>query len=99
MTRARTGLLMSAITTVVLIGRATAADLAALAARIDARVETRLQADGVEAAPVAGDVEFLRRVYLDLTGRIPRPADVHAFLADKGADRRRRLIDNLLEDP
>src|SRR5262249_14108273 len=30
---------------------------------------------------------------------IPRPADVHAFLADKSADKRRQLIDRLLEDP
>src|SRR5262249_1437129 len=45
------------------------------------------------------DSEFLRRASLDLTGRIPRPADVHAFLAERPADRRRKLIDRLLDDP
>jgi hypothetical protein len=50
------------------------------------------------AAP-ASDAEFLRRVYLDLTGRIPTVPQVRAFLADDSADRRAALIDELLETP
>jgi hypothetical protein len=53
----------------------------------------------VRPAPRADDAEFLRRAYLDLAGRIPRPADVHEFLADRAADKRAKLIDQLLEEP
>src|SRR5262245_58961555 len=94
-------LLMSALTALVFLGPATAAAPApaGLAARIDRRLEARWQADKVQPAPAADDAEFLRRAYLDVTGRIPRPAEVHAFLADRSADKRRRLIDRLLEGP
>ncbi len=70
-----------------------------LAKRIDARLAAIFQADDVKPAPRADDAEFLRRVTLDLTGRIPRAAEVHAFLADTSLDKRRRLIDRLLADP
>jgi hypothetical protein len=76
-----------------------ASDPSSLAAWIDERLGARWQADHVKPAPRADDAEFLRRAYLDLTGRIPRPADVHEFLGDGAANKRRRLIDRLLEDP
>jgi hypothetical protein len=50
-------------------------------------------------APAADDAEFLRRVYLDLTGRIPAVHDVHGFLADRDANKRRKLIGELLASP
>src|SRR6202044_2818249 len=50
------------------------------------------------AAPRADDAEFLRRVSLDLIGRIPTAAEVRAFLADSRADKRARTIDRLLAD-
>jgi hypothetical protein len=74
-------------------------DPSELASRIDKRLETRWKADKVHPAPLADDAEFLRRAFLDITGRIPRPADVHEFLADKSSDKRRKLIDGLLDDP
>jgi hypothetical protein len=74
-------------------------DPAELAARIDRQLEARWRADRVRPTPPADDSEFLRRAFLDLTGRIPRPADVHEFLADTSADKRARLIDRLLDDP
>lgn len=70
-----------------------------LASRIDRRLETRWKTDKVQPAPLADDAEFLRRAFLDVTGRIPRPADVHEFLADTSAGKRRKLIDRLLDDP
>jgi hypothetical protein len=51
------------------------------------------------AAPIASDAEFLRRVSLDFTGRIPPIGDVRALLADKAADKREKLIDRLLASP
>lgn len=47
----------------------------------------------------AGDDEFLRRVYLDTLGRLPAPEERTAFLAAPPADRRARLIDQLLDRP
>src|SRR5687767_11639217 len=53
--------------------------------------------DGVAAyAPAASDGEFLRRVYLDLAGRIPSATETRAFLADSDADKRAKVIDKLL---
>jgi len=70
-----------------------------LAARIDKHLAERMKADGVTPAVRAGDAEFLRRVTLDITGRIPAPRDVHEFLADTDPHKRERLIDELLETP
>jgi hypothetical protein len=41
----------------------------------------------------------MRRVTLDLTGSLPKPADVKLFLADTNKDKRDKLIDRLLESP
>ena len=45
------------------------------------------------------DAEFLRRVFLDFAGRIPATAEARRFLADKAADKRAKLIDQLLASP
>jgi hypothetical protein len=50
-------------------------------------------------APLASDAEFVRRVYLDLTGKVPSVAEARAFLAEQGPDKRRVLIDRLLASP
>jgi hypothetical protein len=44
------------------------------------------------------DVTFIRRVYLDLIGLLPAPAEVDAFLKDTAADKRSRLVRRLLDD-
>src|SRR5207237_3542496 len=51
------------------------------------------------AAPVADDAEFLRRIYLDLTGTIPTADEARAFLKHGSPDRREKLIDRLLASP
>jgi hypothetical protein len=79
--------------------QAASPDATALAARIDERLDARWRREGVEAAPLAGDAEFLRRASLDLNGRIPPAADVFEFLAENAADKRARLIDRLLLEP
>src|SRR5205814_4664094 len=55
-----------------------------------------MTADGVRWTGPSSDAEFLRRVTLDLTGEIPTPDDVKAFLADTSADKRTKTIDRLL---
>ena len=76
-----------------------ALDAHALAARIDLHISQRLKAENVKPAAQAGDAEFFRRVHLDLAGRIPRAADVRDFLDDPAPDKRRRVIENLLDSP
>src|SRR5438309_1727181 len=82
-----------------LIPVASAANEQALTAAIDRQLAARWAADKVEPAPLADDAEFLRRVYLDLAGRIPPAGEVRAFLADKAADKRQRVVEKLLASP
>lgn len=51
------------------------------------------------AAPIADDAEFLRRVYLDLTGTIPSAEQARAFFADPSPDKRVKVVDALLASP
>jgi hypothetical protein len=71
----------------------------AMIRRIDELVAARIKAAGYEPAARSGDEEFVRRVYLDLTGVIPRVAEVRAFAADTAPDKRAKLIDKLLDSP
>jgi hypothetical protein len=75
----------------------TARDLRELTAAIDRYIAARWNATGAQPAPPATDAEFLRRVYLDLAGRIPSVAETRAFLADPKPDKRQRLVEHLLE--
>ncbi len=54
---------------------------------------------GVTPAGKTNDYEFLRRVTLDLTGRIPAADRVLSFAADPSPDKRARLVDELLAQP
>ena len=63
---------------------------------IDAHIFGKMERDGIPHAPPATDVEFIRRVSLDLTGRIPSPTDVREFLADPSKDKRAKLIEGLI---
>lgn len=74
-------------------------DVAALAAKIDRLIESACEKKHIQLAPLADDCEFLRRIYLDLAGRIPRVAEVHRFLDDKSPNKRRAVVDDLLRSP
>lgn len=65
--------------------------------QIDALIAAKNK--GKPASAKADDAEFLRRVYLDLAGRIPSVQEARAFLDDKTADKRAKLIDKLLASP
>lgn len=67
--------------------------------RIDALIAAGYPDYARLAAPLADDAEFLRRVYLDLTGSIPPAAEVRAFLDDPSPDKRAMLIGQLLDSP
>jgi hypothetical protein len=70
-----------------------------LAAEIDRHIGAKLAKNKITSAPAATDTEFLRRVYLDLGGRIPKVADIQLFLDRKAADKRGQVIDELLGSP
>ena len=70
-----------------------------LAVQIDRLIAAKLPDYDKLAAPVSGDLEFLRRVYLDLTGSIPSAKQAREFLADAAPDKRAKLIDQLLASP
>ncbi len=74
-------------------------DEMALAAKIDQLISARCQEAGVQPVPVADDAEFLRRVYLDLIGRIPSTSEARTFLGDSTPDKRHRLVRQLLSHP
>lgn len=66
---------------------------------IDDEVFGKLNRDRVPHAPLSTDLEFLRRLKLDLTGRIPTPAEVREFAADTTPNKRERLVDQLVGSP
>lgn len=66
---------------------------------IDELVWKKLKLLGMLPSEVAGDATFHRRAFLRVIGRIPTPEETQAFLADSNPEKRRILIDNLLERP
>lgn len=63
---------------------------------IDELIFAKLKTLRLPVSEQLGDAAFLRRVTLDLTGRLPTPAERSAFLADQRAGKRKRLIDRQL---
>jgi hypothetical protein len=68
-----------------------------VAAAIDQHIGQFLKAAGIQPATLTDDEEFLRRIYLDLAGRVPTAEQAIEFLDDSTLDRRTKLIDSLLE--
>jgi len=66
------------------------------AIRINELIAANWETDRVEPASRCSDRVFVRRVYLDLAGRVPKPSEVESFLHDTSDDRRDKLIDSLL---
>lgn len=64
------------------------------------RIDRLVEADQVTPlAPPAGDSDFLRRIYLDLIGRVPSVAEARAFLAEAATNKRETVVDRLLALP
>jgi hypothetical protein len=64
---------------------------------IDQHLFGAMAKDDIPHAPISNDYEFCRRLYLDLTGRIPTPEQLKTFVNDTTAGKRERLIDELIE--
>jgi Protein of unknown function (DUF1549)/Protein of unknown function (DUF1553) len=64
---------------------------------IDRHVDAKLAKLNIASSGLCDDATFLRRVFLDLIGTLPTATEARAFLADKRGDKRRRLVDALLQ--
>lgn len=64
---------------------------------IDRYFEQYWRDNDLRPSDIAGDAEFLRRVWLDIAGTIPTADQAREFLADRSRDKRAALIDRLLE--
>ena len=70
-----------------------------VAAKIDGFLESHWSANQAQPAKPAEDAAFLRRVTLDLTGRIPTVSEMETYLADKSDGKRQKLIERLISGP
>ncbi|HEV3006829.1 MAG TPA: DUF1549 and DUF1553 domain-containing protein, partial [Pirellulales bacterium] len=66
---------------------------------VDGLVLAKWRQLGLAPSPLANDATFLRRVTIDLCGRLPTVAETKAFLADTSASKREALVDRLLASP
>jgi hypothetical protein len=66
---------------------------------IDSFILARLEQEKVEPSPEADRYTLLRRITLDLTGLLPSPAEIDAFLADRSPDAYEKVADRLLASP
>jgi hypothetical protein len=91
-----------ALVTVVLFAGAEAAraqaplSAADLAKAIDRHIEAKWEK--VQPVPELDDADFLRRVSLDLIGRVPRVSELRAFLDDPAPDKRQRIVEQMLSE-
>lgn len=95
---------LAALSTLAVAGLAPAADGEAPAQRdvkpvvqrIDQEIQKQLDEAKLKPSPRTDDAEFLRRVYLDVTGKIPSAEKAAAFLDSQEPAKRAQLIDELL---
>ena len=66
---------------------------------VDELVFANLKELGIPPSPVCDDATFLRRVSLDIGGRLPTDEEATAFLASTAPDKRELVIDDLLRSP
>jgi hypothetical protein len=66
---------------------------------IDREIDAALAAAGVEPAPQADDAALVRRLTLDLVGRIPTLGEVERYVGSSDPDKRAELVDRLLASP
>ena len=67
--------------------------------KIDELAFYKMRQANVKPARICSDGVFIRRAYLDVIGTLPTADDVRQFLADRNPNKRRILIDRLLDRP
>ncbi|MGI9244484.1 MAG: DUF1549 domain-containing protein [Verrucomicrobiales bacterium] len=76
---------------------ANAADKQGASARIDALIEKNYAPNEIQPNPLTSDSTFVRRVYLDIAGRIPTASEAREFISSMEPAKRTDLIDQLLD--
>jgi hypothetical protein len=66
---------------------------------VDKHTANKWKELGIAPSELCTDEQFIRRVFLDITGSLPSPAEIKAFVADKDAAKRDKLVDKLVETP
>ncbi|MEW6159794.1 MAG: DUF1549 domain-containing protein, partial [Verrucomicrobiota bacterium] len=66
---------------------------------IDELVFKKLRTIGMPPSEICDDATFIRRVTLDVTGRLPTPDEMKRFLADADPGKRDRWIDQIVDSP
>ena len=66
---------------------------------IDAFLLAKLEAKGMKYSPAAGKLALMRRVYLDVTGIPPTPAEIEAYTKDTSPTAYEKMVDRLLASP
>lgn len=64
---------------------------------LDRHINAVLKKEGIQPSKMSEDTEFLRRVHLDMTGRIPTPEEVLDFFKDGSSTKRQKKIEELLD--
>lgn len=67
-----------------------------LSSKIDQLVLVDLRKNGIQPAPLASEAVFMRRIYQDLAGAMPRWWDARNFIRSKDPRKRAKLIDRLM---
>jgi len=66
---------------------------------IDGFILAKLEKEGLQPSPETDKPTLIRRVTLDLTGLLPTPEEVQAFVSDSSPDAYEHLVDRLLAEP
>src|SRR5687768_12028046 len=66
---------------------------------VDHYIDARLTRDGVTPAPQADDATLVRRLTLDLVGRIPTAAEADAYVKSSDPGKRKQLVERLMASP
>ena len=67
--------------------------------KVDELVVAKLRKLGITPSPTCTDEEYLRRISLDLTGTLPTPVEIEAFLAVSSPEKRSKKVEELLARP
>jgi hypothetical protein len=81
------------------IDKSTRASVESAADQIDQILQKTWTEKEVKARPALKDEQYLRRVYLEIGGRIPTLDEASEFILSKSKDKRAELLDKLLESP